>query len=178
MCPALSVALDPRTQAQQPFVLSVKEPMWGHMELQLPGSPTLSPSVLYPHSAPRHSCWSPVPVKMLSLPRFEHAFCCRKMKTMQPDVFLFLPWLPEARAKCVAPLLGAVLPAFSSTSSASSRGRCSGSPAYARTSGHLQAQPLGKGANQEETQGVARLTWRNTHRGIRPVQVSSEAPPL
>lgn len=51
----------------------------------------LSPSVLYPRSAPVHSFWSLVPVKMLSLPRFEHAFCCRKMKTMQPDVFLFLP---------------------------------------------------------------------------------------
>lgn len=154
VCRALSVALDPRVQAQQLFVLRAKAPMWGRMKLQLPGSPTLSPSVLYPRSAPLHSFWSPVPVKMLSLPRFEHAFCCRKMKTMRPDVFLFLPWLPAARAKCVAPLRGAVPPAFSSTSSTASRGRCSGSPARVRTSGHLQAQPHGKGANQEETQGL------------------------
>lgn len=32
---------------------------------------------------------------------------------MQPDVFLFLPQLPEAGAKCVAQVLGAVLPGFS-----------------------------------------------------------------
>lgn len=43
----------------------------------------LSPTVLKTRSAPRHSFCSLVPVKMLSLPRFEHAFCCWKMKTMQ-----------------------------------------------------------------------------------------------
>lgn len=62
----------------------------GTKKQQLQGSPALSPSVLYPLCAPRHSFCSLVPVKMLSLPRFEHAFCCWKMKTMQPDVFLFL----------------------------------------------------------------------------------------
>lgn len=55
------------------------------------GPPALSPSSLHPCSDPAHSFWSLVPVKMLSLPRSEHAFCCRKMKTMQPSVFLFLP---------------------------------------------------------------------------------------
>lgn len=91
VCHALSVVLDPSMWAQQVFVLRVKEPMWGPIKRPLPGSPALSPSVLYPHNDPIHSFWSLVPVKMLSLPRFEHAFCCRKMKTMQPDVFLFLP---------------------------------------------------------------------------------------
>lgn len=98
---ALSVVPDPSVRAQQVFVLRVKEPGWGQMKLQLLGSPTLSPSVLYPRSTPTiHSFWSLVPVKMLSLPRFEHVFCCQKMKTMQPDVFLFLL---KARAICVAP---------------------------------------------------------------------------
>lgn len=141
------------------FVLRGKKPTWGQMKLQLLESPTMSPSVHYPCSTLIHSFWNLVPVKMLSLPRFEHAFCCWRMKTMQPDVFLFLPWLPEARAKCVAPVLGAVLPGFLRASLASSRGRCWGPPVCVRTSGNLQAQPHGKGENQEETQGLARFTW-------------------
>lgn len=150
--------------------------MWGQTKLQLLESPTMSPSVHYPCSTPIHSFWSLVPVKMLSLPRFEHAFCCRRMKTMQPDVFLFLPWLPEARAKCVAPVLGAVLPGFLRASLASSRGRCSGPPVCVRTSGNLQAQSHGKGKIRKKPKGLPDLP--GGHKDIKPVQVSSETPPL
>lgn len=100
-------------------VFSASEgPPVGTDETAVAGLTALSPSVLYPRSDPIHSCWSLVPVQMLSLPRFEHAFCCWKMKTMQPDVFLFLPSLPGAGAKCVAQVLRALLPGFSIASSA------------------------------------------------------------
>lgn len=175
-CGALSAPPDPRVQARQLSVLRVKEPTWGQMKEQLPGSPTLSPSVLYPHSAPIHSFWSPVPVKMLSLPRFEHAFCCRKMKTMQPDVFLFLLRLPEARAKCVAPVRGAALPAVSSTfgflQGALFRLTCLCQNLWALPG---PAPPEGRKSGRNSR---GRQTHLEECRGIRPVQVSSEAPPL
>lgn len=129
MAPGPQLRAGAAMRAQQVSVLRKKEPVSvGTNETVVAEITALSPSVLYPRSAPMHSFWSPVPVKMLSLPRFEHAFCCRKMKTMQPDVFLFLPQLPEAGAKCVAQAPGAALPGFSAPP-ASSRGRCSGSPA-------------------------------------------------
>lgn len=143
----------------------------GTNETAAAGLTALSPSVLYPRSDPIHSCRSLVPGQMLSLPRFEHAFCCRKMKTMQPDVFLFLRSLPGAGAKCVAQVLGALLPGFSVPLRPSSRGRCSDSPARGSTSGHLQAQLPGKGADQGETH-------LGEHKALKPVQVSLESPPI
>lgn len=96
---------------------------------------------------------------------------------MQPDVFLFLPELPEAGAKCVAQVLGALLPGFSSTALASSRGRCSSSPAWVRTFGHLQAAPRTGGKSERNSR--AGLTRRRGHKDIQLAQVSSEAlPPL
>lgn len=146
-------------------MLRVKDPTWGPMIAQCPGSPALSPSVLYPCSDPVHSFWSLVPVKMLSLLRSEHAFCCRKMKAMQPSVFLFRPLLPEARAKRVAQVLGALV---------------SQAPLWLPPGGAVQAHlpvsaplatsrpsPKGKGANQEETRGLAKPTWGNTEASNR-----------
>lgn len=63
-----------------------------------------------------------------------------KLKLCKPDVFLFLPELPEAGAKCVAQVLGALLPGFSSPALTSPRGRCSSSPVWVRTFGHFQGQ--------------------------------------
>lgn len=130
----------------------------GTNETAVAGLTALSPSVLYPRGDPIHSCWSLVPVQMLSLPRFEHAFCCRKMKTMQPDVFLFLPWLPGASAKCVAQVLGALLPGFSSASSAFLQGALFRLTCPCR---HLWAPPgpaswVGRGRIRET------LTWGST----------------
>lgn len=128
----------------------------GTNETAAAGLTALSPSVLYPRSDPIHSCRSLVPAQMLSLPRFEHAFCCRKMKTMQPDVFLFLPSLPGAGAKCVAQVLGALLPVS----------QCLfGLPPGGAVQAHLPgAAPLGPSRPSFLGRGRVRekLTWGNT----------------